>query len=77
MVRGMEHCAGGEGPDTFDKMTAIEQWVEQEKVPDRRERGPTGAGLVALTRKSHVPAIFVAKCKTALLFHCNRTAAIA
>ena len=34
MVPGMGHCSGGEGPDTFDKMTVIEQWVEQGKAPD-------------------------------------------
>jgi feruloyl esterase len=34
MVPGMAHCSGGEGPDTFDKMTVIEQWVEQGKAPD-------------------------------------------
>jgi feruloyl esterase len=34
MVPGMGHCAGGEGPDTFDKMTVMEQWVEQGKAPD-------------------------------------------
>jgi feruloyl esterase len=35
MVPGMGHCSGGEGPDTFDKMTVIEQWVEQGKAPDK------------------------------------------
>jgi feruloyl esterase len=35
MVPGMAHCSGGEGPDTFDKMDAIEQWVENGKAPDR------------------------------------------
>ena len=27
MVPGMNHCGGGPGTDTFDKMAAIEQWV--------------------------------------------------
>jgi feruloyl esterase len=35
MVPGMGHCSGGEGPDAFDKITALEQWVEQGKAPDR------------------------------------------
>jgi feruloyl esterase len=35
MAPGMGHCSGGEGPDTFDTVTALEQWVEQGKVPDR------------------------------------------
>ena len=33
MVPGMAHCSGGEGPDTFDKIRAIEQWVEKGKAP--------------------------------------------
>jgi feruloyl esterase len=27
MVPGMNHCGGGPGTDTFDKMAAIERWV--------------------------------------------------
>ena len=27
MVPGMNHCQGGAGTDTFDKMAAIESWV--------------------------------------------------
>jgi len=33
MAPGMTHCAGGEGPNSFDQMTAIQQWVEQGKAP--------------------------------------------
>ena len=33
MIPGMNHCAGGPGTDTFDKMKGIEQWVEQGKKP--------------------------------------------
>jgi feruloyl esterase len=35
MAPGMAHCAGGEGPNTFDMVSIIEQWVEQAKAPDR------------------------------------------
>jgi feruloyl esterase len=35
MVPGMGHCGGGEGPNTFDAVAALEQWVEQGKAPDR------------------------------------------
>ena len=35
MVPGMGHCGGGDGTDTFDMLSAIEQWVEQGKAPDR------------------------------------------
>jgi len=34
MVPGMYHCQGGPGTDTFNKMAAIEQWVEKGKAPD-------------------------------------------
>jgi feruloyl esterase len=27
MVPGMAHCGGGEGPNTFDMVGALEQWV--------------------------------------------------
>ena len=33
MVPGMEHCGGGVGPNQFDYLTALEQWVEQGKPP--------------------------------------------
>jgi len=32
---GMGHCGGGEGPNVFDKVGAMEQWVEQGKAPER------------------------------------------
>jgi feruloyl esterase len=35
MAPGMSHCQGGEGPSNFDMLTALEQWVEQGKAPDR------------------------------------------
>jgi feruloyl esterase len=34
MAPGMAHCRGGEGPDDFDEMAALESWVEQGKAPD-------------------------------------------
>ena len=30
----MAHCGGGEGPNTFDMVTALEQWVEHGNAPD-------------------------------------------
>ena len=33
MVPGMQHCAGGIGPNTFDAVTALEQWVEKGAKP--------------------------------------------
>ena len=34
MVPGMAHCSGGIGPDRFDPMTAIIDWVEKDHAPD-------------------------------------------
>lgn len=34
MVPGMLHCGGGPGPNTFDMLTALEQWVERGDAPD-------------------------------------------
>ena len=34
LAPGMGHCGGGEGPNVFDKVGALEQWVEQGKAPD-------------------------------------------
>src|SRR5260221_4767550 len=33
MVPGMQHCSGGPGPNTFDMLTALENWVEKGKAP--------------------------------------------
>ncbi len=33
MVPGMTHCAGGPGPDSFDALTALENWVEKGIAP--------------------------------------------
>lgn len=35
MVPGMNHCGGGPGPNSFDMLTALEQWVERGKAPNR------------------------------------------
>lgn len=50
MVPGMEHCSGGEGPDTFDKLSVIEQWVEQGKAPAQIIAVHETAGKVDRTR---------------------------
>ena len=33
LVPGMEHCRGGPGPNTFDSITALEQWREKDVAP--------------------------------------------
>jgi feruloyl esterase len=32
---GMGHCGGGEGPNVFDKVGTLEQWVEKGKAPEQ------------------------------------------
>jgi feruloyl esterase len=34
LVPGMHHCAGGPGPNQFDTLTALEQWVEKKQAPE-------------------------------------------
>ena len=34
MVPGMLHCSGGPGPNTFDMLTALDEWVEHGKAPE-------------------------------------------
>jgi feruloyl esterase len=50
MVPGMGHCSGGEGPDTFDKIGVMVQWVEQGKAPERIVASHRTAGKVDRTR---------------------------
>jgi len=50
MAPGMAHCAGGEGPDTFDKLSALEQWVEQGKAPDQIVASHSVNGQIDRTR---------------------------
>jgi feruloyl esterase len=35
MLPGVDHCTGGEGPDVFDELTAIDTWVDGGKAPER------------------------------------------
>lgn len=50
MVPGMGHCAGGEGPNTFDAVGALERWVEQGQPPDRIVASHSTNGVVDRTR---------------------------
>jgi len=50
MVPGMGHCGGGEGPNTFDMMTALEPWVEQGTIPTRVVATHRSGGQVDRTR---------------------------
>jgi feruloyl esterase len=50
MVPGMNHCQGGPGTDTFDKMGAIEQWVASGSAPDKILASHLTNGAVDRTR---------------------------
>jgi feruloyl esterase len=34
LAPGMGHCAGGPGPNTWDKLPALVDWVENGRAPD-------------------------------------------
>lgn len=50
MAPGMGHCGGGSGPNTFDALTALEQWVEQNKAPEKIVASHSTNGVVDRTR---------------------------
>ena len=50
MVPGMGHCAGGPGTDTFDKVAAMEQWIENGQAPDKIIASHMTDGAVDRTR---------------------------
>ncbi len=50
MAPGMAHCGGGEGPNSFDMVAALEQWVEHGYPPDRIVASHAVNGTVSRTR---------------------------
>ena len=50
LAPGMQHCAGGPGPNVFDTVGALEQWVEQDAAPERLVATHRTAGIVDRTR---------------------------
>ena len=50
MAPGMAHCSGGEGPDTFDALAALEQWVEHGRAPEQIVASHSTKGVVDRTR---------------------------
>jgi feruloyl esterase len=50
MAPGLQHCNGGEGPNSFDAVTLMEQWVEQGKAPEKMIASHSTAGQVDRTR---------------------------
>jgi feruloyl esterase len=50
MAPGMAHCGGGEGPNAFDMVSALEEWVERGKAPDRIAASHSTNSVVNRTR---------------------------
>lgn len=50
MVPGMNHCGGGPGPNTFDTVTALSNWVEKKQAPDMLLGSHMTNGAADLTR---------------------------
>jgi feruloyl esterase len=50
MVPGMLHCAGGDGPNTFDTLAAIEQWREKGQAPEKMIASHMTDGVADRTR---------------------------
>jgi pimeloyl-ACP methyl ester carboxylesterase len=50
MVPGMDHCGGGEGPDRFDALSALDTWVEKKQPPNQILASRTRDGTVDRTR---------------------------
>ncbi len=50
LAPGMGHCTGGPGPNQFDHLTALEQWVEKGAAPDKMIASHSVNGKVDRTR---------------------------
>jgi feruloyl esterase len=50
MVPGMHHCGGGPGPNTFDMLPALENWVEKGIAPQQVIATRSAGGKVERTR---------------------------
>jgi feruloyl esterase len=50
MAPGMGHCGGGDGPNEFDPLAALERWREEGKAPSEILASQMRAGQVVRTR---------------------------
>jgi feruloyl esterase len=50
LAPGMQHCSGGPGPNTFDALRALEEWVERGVAPDHIIASHLTEGVVDRTR---------------------------
>ena len=50
LAPGMGHCGGGEGPNTFDMVSALERWVENNQAPALIVASHSSDGKLVRTR---------------------------
>jgi feruloyl esterase len=50
MVPGMLHCGNGPGPNSFDMLTALENWTEKGLAPERVVASHSASGITDRTR---------------------------
>ena len=50
MAPGVHHCVGGPGPNAFDMLTPLENWVENGIAPDRIIASHMTGNMVDRTR---------------------------
>ena len=50
MAPGMDHCGGGDGPNTFDALSALERWVEKGEPPSSLLASHRTSGKIDRTR---------------------------
>jgi feruloyl esterase len=50
LAPGMGHCGGGPGPNQFDALTALEQWVEKGIAPEKLNASHSTNGKIDRTR---------------------------
>lgn len=50
LAPGMHHCSGGPGPNSFDAISALEQWVEKGVAPEKLIASHAVEGKVDRTR---------------------------
>ena len=50
LAPGMGHCGGGDGPNEFDKISALDRWVEKDDAPQHLIAKQSSKGSVTRTR---------------------------
>ncbi|WP_160573869.1 tannase/feruloyl esterase family alpha/beta hydrolase [Actinomadura physcomitrii] len=50
VLPGVNHCGGGQAPDTIDALTSIVDWVERGTTPDRLVAMKTESGKTVRSR---------------------------